>query len=182
MSPETQSNVSALNNPTGFTRAYRAYAPRAFAAAYRVLGEAAAAEDVVQDVFLTLWRSPEKFDPRRGNLPGYVAMMARSRAVDRMRSRHAGEAAVERLGRRDEERGGEQESPLDVAIRREERSRALDAVAKLPTPQREAVLLAYGRDLSAAETAAAAGVPLGTAKSRLRLGVRKAKESVAPAA
>ena len=89
-----------------------------------------AAEDVVQDVFMTLWLHPEKFNPDRGSLPGYVAMMARSRAVDRMRSRQAGDAAVERLGRRDEERGAGAESPADAVVRREEGGRALGALAR----------------------------------------------------
>jgi RNA polymerase sigma-70 factor, ECF subfamily len=173
--------MNALATPTGFSSAYRAHSPRAFSAAFRVLGDVAAAEDVVQDVFVTIWRNPDKFDPERGSLPGYVAMMARSRAVDRMRSRQARDAAVERLGRRDE-RDAVSESPADAVLRRDEGTRALQALADLPAAQREAVLLAYGRDLSAAELADAAGVPLGTAKSRLRLGLQKARESLAPAA
>jgi RNA polymerase sigma-70 factor, ECF subfamily len=174
--------MTPLKSPSGFSNAYRDNVPKAFAAAYRVLGDAAAAEDVVQDVFMTLWRHPDKFDPDRGSLPGYVAMMARSRAVDRMRSRQAGDTAVERLGRRDEERGDADESPAEAVIRREEGDLALNALAQLPRRQRDAVLLAYGRGLSAAEIAEEAGVPLGTAKSRLRLGLQKARESLAPAA
>ena len=174
--------MTPLETPAGFSSAYRDNVPKAFAAAYRVLGDAAAAEDVVQDVFMTLWRHPGKFNPDRGSLPGYVAMMARSRAVDRMRSRQAGDAATERLGRRDEERGDGDESPAEMVVRREESARALGALAELPKRQRDAVLLAYGRGLSAAEIAEAAGVPLGTAKSRLRLGLQKARESLAPAA
>ena len=177
--------MSPLETNAGFTSAYRTCAPRAFSAAYRVLGDAAAAEDVVQDVFTTLWREPRKFDPGRGSLPGYVAMMARSRAVDRMRSRQARDGAVERLGRRDE-RDAVAESPVDAVLRREDGRRALGAVADLPTPQREAVLLAYARGLSAAELAETSRVPLGTAKSRLRLGLEKAREALgdeaAPAA
>jgi RNA polymerase sigma-70 factor, ECF subfamily len=173
--------MTPLGNPSGFTSAYRTNASRAFAAAYRVLGDAAAAEDVVQDVFMALWRHPHKFNPDRGSLPGYVAMMARIWAVDRMRSRQAGDAAVDRLGRRDEERGEATESPADAAIRHEEGDLALSALARLPKVQRDAVLLAYGRGLSAAEIAEAADVPLGTAKSRLRLGLQKARESLAPA-
>jgi RNA polymerase sigma-70 factor, ECF subfamily len=174
--------MSSLKTPSGFADAYRVNAPKAFAAAYRVLGDAAGAEDVVQDVFLTLWRHPDKFNPDRGSLPGYVAMMARSRAVDRMRSRQAGDAAVERLGRRDEGQSEAAESPADAAIRHEESGQALAALSRLPKRQRDAVLLAYGRGLSAAEIAEASSVPLGTAKSRLRLGLQKARESLAPAA
>ncbi|MBN1529042.1 MAG: sigma-70 family RNA polymerase sigma factor [Thermoleophilaceae bacterium] len=162
-----------------FSEAYAAHRPRAFSSAMRVLGDHAAAEDVVQDVFLTLWRDPGLYDPARGSLAGYIAMMARSRAVDRARSLTAARGAVERLGVRDEARPGTEEGPADVAARREDRGRVLEAVAKLPALQREAILLAFGKGLSAAEIAAASDVPLGTAKSRLRLGLQKTREALA---
>lgn len=162
-----------------FSKAYAAHRSRAFSSAMRVLGDQAAAEDVVQDVFLAIWRDPKLFDPSRGSLAGYVAMMARSRAVDRVRSLNAARGAVERLGVRDEERPGAEDGPGEVAARHEDRGVVLEAVAKLPTLQREAILLAFGKGLSAAEIAAASGVPLGTAKSRLRLGLQKTRDAVA---
>jgi RNA polymerase sigma-70 factor (ECF subfamily) len=162
-----------------FSRAYAELRPRAFSSAMRVLGDAAAAEDVVQDVFLAIWRDPGLYDPSRGSLAGYVAMMARSRAVDRARSLTAARGAVERLGVRDEERPGDQDGPGEVAARREDRGRVLAAVAKLPALQRDAILLAFGKGLSAAEIADASGVPLGTAKSRLRLGLQKTRDALA---
>lgn len=164
---------------TEFSSAYAAHRSRAFSSAMRVLGDHAAAEDVVQDVFLALWRNPDLYDPARGSLAGYVAMMARSRAVDRARSMTAARGAVERLGVRDEERPGTEDGPVDAAARREDRGRVLAAVAKLPVRQREAILLAFGRGLSAAEIADASGVPLGTAKSRLRLGLQKTRDALA---
>jgi RNA polymerase sigma-70 factor, ECF subfamily len=171
----------ALGSHAGFTAAYLAHRRLAFSAAQRVLGDAAAAEDVVQDVFIALWRDPSKFDPRRGGLPGYVAMMARSRALDRVRSRNAGAAAVERLGVRDAEREGAEESPAERAVRRDETGRVLLALGELPAAQRDVMLLAYGRGLTTAEVARAVGVPLGTAKSRLRLGLRRTQQAVAAA-
>ena len=75
----------------------------------------------MQDVFLTLWRDPALFDPARGSLAGYVAMMARSRAVDRVRSLTAGSAAVERLGVRDEARPRRRGRPGDAVVRHDER-------------------------------------------------------------
>jgi RNA polymerase sigma-70 factor, ECF subfamily len=174
--------MTVLASTSGFSTAYREHYPLAYSAAYRVLGDAAAAEDVVHDVFAALWRDPSKFDPRRGSLPGYVAMMARSRAVDRVRSRNAGSAAVDRLAVLDADRAGEAESPAEFAVRREEAGRVLAALSELPAAQRDAVLMAYGRGLSTAEIAKAAGVPLGTAKSRLRLGLQRTREAVATAA
>jgi RNA polymerase sigma-70 factor, ECF subfamily len=175
--------MSVLTSPAGFSAAYRDHYPLAFSAAYRVLGDAGAAEDVVQDVFTALWRAPRKFEPGRGSLQGYVAMMARSRAVDRVRSRNAGSAAVDRLAVRDAVREEEGESAAESVVRREDATRILSALTELPAAQREAVLMAYGRDLSTAEIAKAAGVPLGTAKSRLRLGLQRARQAVSsPAA
>ena len=172
--------MSVLASPSGFSRAYSEHYPLAFSAAQRVLGDAAAAEDVVQDVFTVLWRDPSKFDPARGALPGYVAMMARSRAVDRVRSRNAGAAAVDRLAVADAGRQ-EVESPAESVVRRDEAGRVLAALAGLPAAQRDAVLMAYGRGLSTVEIAKEAGVPLGTAKSRLRLGLQRTREVLVPA-
>jgi RNA polymerase sigma-70 factor (ECF subfamily) len=173
--------MTGLASHSSFTSAYLAHSQLAFSAAFRVLGDVAAAEDVVQDVFTALWRDPTKFDPRRGSLPGYVAMMARSRAVDRMRSRNAGTAAVDRLAVLDGARELEEESPAERVARRHEAERVLRALAELPAAQRDAVLLAFVRGLTIAEIARAAGVPVGTVKSRLRVGLRRARQALAPA-
>jgi RNA polymerase sigma-70 factor (ECF subfamily) len=173
-----QRTMTTLASPADFTRAYRAHWPLAFSAAHRVLGDVAAAEDVVQDVFMTLWRDPSKFDPQRGSLPGYVAMMARSRAVDRVRSRSAGMAAVDRLAVRDVERDFEDDTADEQIVRRDETRRVLSALSELPATQRDAVLLAYGRGLTTTEIARESGVPLGTVKSRLRLGLQRARAAI----
>jgi RNA polymerase sigma-70 factor, ECF subfamily len=173
--------VIALASHAGFTAAYLAHRDLAFSAAQRVLGDAAAAEDIVQDVFTALWRDPSKFDARRGSLPGYVAMMARSRAVDRVRSRNAGAAAVDRLAVRDAAREAVEDSTAERIARSDEAGRVLAVVGELPAAQRDAILLAYVRGLTTAEVARAAGVPIGTAKSRLRLGLRRTREALAVA-
>lgn len=170
--------MSVLTSVAGFESAYREHYPLAFSAAQRVLGDASAAEDVVQDVFTVLWRDPSKFDPVRGSLPGYVAMMARSRAVDRLRSRNAGLAAVDRLAVHDARREAGIDTPADSVVRRDEAARVLAALSELPAAQRDAVLLAFGRGLSTAEIARAAEVPLGTAKSRLRLGLQRTRQAL----
>jgi RNA polymerase sigma-70 factor (ECF subfamily) len=170
-----------LASTSDFSAAYREHYPLAFSTAYRVLRDAATAEDVVQDVFTTIWRHPDKFDPQRGSLRGYVAMMAGSRAVDRVRSRNAGSAAADRLAVLDVQREQGVESPAEAVMRRHEAGRVLAAVAELPAAQRDAVLMAYGRGLSTAEIAKAAGVPLGTAKSRLRLGLQRTRQALSTA-
>jgi RNA polymerase sigma-70 factor (ECF subfamily) len=176
-----ESSVTVLASTSDFSAAYREHYPLAFSTAYRVLRDAATAEDVVQDVFTTIWRHPDKFDPQRGSLPGYVAMMAGSRAVDRVRSRNAGSAAVDRLAVLGVQREQGVESPADAVMRRHEAGLVLAAVAELPAAQRDAVLMAYGRGLSTAEIAKAAGVPLGTAKSRLRQGLQRTRQALSTA-
>jgi RNA polymerase sigma-70 factor (ECF subfamily) len=136
-----------------------------------VLHDQGAAEDVVQEVFVHLWRRPRSFDARRGSLRSYITMLARSRAIDRWRSQAVQDSAAERLQLEPATR--EAESAADRAIARERAAWAVKRVARLPDPQREAVLLAYAADMSAAEIATALGVPHGTAKSRVRLGLEK---------
>ena len=176
-----EGSMAVLASTSDFSAAYRELYPLAFSTAYRVLRDAATAEDVVQDVFTTIWRHPDKFDPQRGSLPGYVAMMAGSRAIDRVRSRNAASAAADRLAMLDVQREQGAESPADAVMRRHEAGRVLAAVAELPAAQRDAVLMAYGRGLSTAEIAKAAGVPLGTAKSRLRQGLQRTRQALSSA-
>ncbi len=173
--------MTDLRDPIQFNRAYNEHGPAMQAAANRVLHDPAAAEDVVQDVFMKLWRRPTAFDPSRGSLSSYLTMMARSRALDRWRSRSARAAAVERSAREQTVEAPAQESAAEPVFRRDSQQRVLRALETLPGDQREAVLLAFGRGLSAGEIAAAAGVPLGTAKSRVRLGLQKARLELAAA-
>ncbi len=171
-----------LSNPDQFNRAYREHAPAMLATATRVLREPAAAEDVVQDVFMHLWRKPDRFDPTRGSLSSYLTMTARSRALDRWRTRVARDAAVERSAQQVRLERPVAEDAAEPVLRKDSRRRVLRALDELPGDQREAVLLAFGKGLTAREIALAAKVPLGTAKSRVRLGLQKARTELAAAA
>ena len=170
--------MTDLRDPIQFNDAYKRLAPLALAAANRVLRDEAAAEDVVQDVFMQLWLRPGTFDPARGSLTSYVTMLARSRAVDRWRTRSARDSAVERSAEQARVHHADNESAAEPVIRRERSTTLLNALDELPGEQREALLLAYGRGLTAQDIARATGIPLGTAKSRVRLGLRKARETL----
>lgn len=174
--------MTDLRDPAQFRRAYSAHAPAMLTAAHRVLRDTAAAEDVVQDVFMTLWRKPASFNPGRGPLHSYLTMMARSRALDRWRTRSAREAAVERSAHAHLAEAPHAEDAAGSAIRRDASRRVLHALDRLPQEQREAVLLAFGRGLTTREIATACHVPLGTAKSRVRLGLQKARSELVAAA
>ena len=172
-----------LDDPTAFAAAYDAHSRAVYATAYRVLNDATLAQDVVQDIFLRVWRRPEAFDARRGARGTYLRMMARSRAVDVWREHQAAGRASDRLKAHAEviELKPPEARPADEAERADAAATVRAALAALPAPQREAVVLAYWGGLTAEQIAARVGVPLGTAKSRLRLALGKLRLDTADA-
>jgi RNA polymerase sigma-70 factor (ECF subfamily) len=164
-----------LGDPVVFEQAYDEHSRLVYAAAYRILGNAAQAQDVVQDVFLRLWRRPRTFDSARGELGPYLRMMARSRALDLWREGQAAGRASDRLkvAVAQAEPRDEAERPSTQAERSEQGETVRAAVRRLPDAQREAVVMAYWGGLTADEIARRIEVPLGTAKSRIRLGLEK---------
>lgn len=163
-----------LSSPTQFSEMYDRHHRGVLAAAQRILGNTAQAQDVVQDVFLRVWRNPHKFDATRGDLGSYLRLMARSRALDLWREGQAAGRASDRLKlvvAQEEPRV--EERPARMAEREDERSAVRDALRNLPAAQREAVVLAYWGGLTADQIAKRVDVPLGTAKSRIRLGLAK---------
>lgn len=162
-----------LREPTTFSRVYAEYAPTVEAIARNVLSDQAQAQDVTHDVFLRLWMNPESWDPDRANIGAYLRLLARSRALDAARSRTAAGRASDRL-RDTVVRVGPWVHEAGVDDRTEVRR----AVRRLPHPQREAVVLQYWGDLPDHQVAVRAGVPLGTAKSRIRLGLRRLRDEI----
>jgi RNA polymerase sigma-70 factor (ECF subfamily) len=164
-----------LKDPATFSRAYDEHSRAVYATAYRVLGDATLAQDVVQDVFMRVWRRPESFDARRGSIGTYLRLMARSRAVDVWREHQAAGRATDRLKAEAMviELRPAAPIPSAEAERTDEAATVRAALAGLPEPQREALVLAYWGGLTAEQIAAKVGIPLGTAKSRLRLALGK---------
>jgi RNA polymerase sigma-70 factor (ECF subfamily) len=156
-----------LRDPEQFATAYRSHSRRVRAAAQRVLADVGAAEDVVQEVFVKLWLRPELFDAGRGSLAAFLCVMARSRALDRLRELRALEPATV-------------ESPVAALERREEREELRRALLRLPHAQREALTLAYGCEMSSGEIALQTQVGRATARSRLRLGLGKLRADLGP--
>jgi RNA polymerase sigma-70 factor (ECF subfamily) len=164
-----------LSDPVTFGRIYDDHRRGVHATAFRVLGSNASAQDVVQDVFLRVWRNPQKFDASRGEVGSYLRLMARSRAVDLWREGQASGRAEDRLKvvvAQDVSRGADVQ-PDQLALAAADRSHVRAALGALPDPQREALVLAYWGGLTADQIAVRAGVPLGTAKSRIRLGLAR---------
>lgn len=169
-----------LSNPATFARMYDTHARGVYGAALRILGDPARAQDVAQDVFLRVWRNPGRFDERRGEIGSYLRLMARSRALDLWREGQAAGRARDRLEQataidtdtRPDDR------PSEIAERDEDRAAVRAALRELPQAQREALVLAYWGGMTADEIARRSGVPLGTAKSRIRLGMAKLRTEV----
>ena len=157
---------------------YERHAETVRRAAFSVVRDSALAEDVTQEVFLALWIRPDRYDPERGSFESLLRVMARSRALDA--ARRAG--AIQRAHDRLQEQPGGDSAPADPAeaVTNELQSRRLRrAVRELPDEQREAIGLAYWGELTAAEVAARGGIPHGTAKSRIRIGLRKLRRDFA---
>ena len=162
-----------------FEGLYEEYSPAVYRTALRVLSDPTQAQDVVQDVFLRVWRHPDRFDSGRGSLANYLRLMARSRALDIWREAQAGGRARERMKlvalRTDSARAND-DPALAVQLRRD-RAIVVTALARLPAAQRSAVLMAYWGGLTAEQIAERSGVPVGTVKSRIRLGLMKLRDA-----
>lgn len=160
-----------------FERIYDEQSGGVYMTAFTVLGNAAQAQDVVQEVFMRLWRRPDDFDAARGTLENYLRLMARSRALDVWREARVAGRARDRLkvlAQRDEGRADDR--PALAAELRRDRAIVLQALARIPAVQRQAIVMAYWGGLTAEEISARSGVPLGTVKSRIRLGLMKLRD------
>ena len=184
MSKPTSSQSGAGGGISGYLRAmargehaalagcYDQIGPVVFSLAVRMLRDRAAAEDVTQDIFVQVWRQAEKYDAGRGSAEGWIMMIARTRILDRLRSRSAG-VVLKPMGDAVPEAPDAEDWPEDLAITREDAAAVRQAVAELPMEQREAVELAFFDGLTQAEIAERLKIPLGTIKTRIRLGLLK---------
>ncbi len=161
-------------DPHGVELLYARYSGIAFALAYRLLGERGAAEDVVQEAFLNIWRQGATYDTRRGTVRTWLLTIVHHRAIDQMRSARSKSSADTVI---------DYAMPLPAkedtwaeVVQGLEHERVRQAMATLPPEQRQVVDLAYYGGFTQTEIAQRVGIPLGTVKGRMRLALDKLRD------
>ena len=167
----------ATGDQSAMAQLYDESSPLVYSVALRVLGDTADAEEVTLDVYTQVWRTAATYDPNRGKVTAWLATLARSRAIDRLRSR-SGRDRRELPILQFEEMRADSASPELVTDTAQRRRRIMTALAALSPEQREAIELAFFSGLTHSELAERLGQPLGTVKTRIRLGMMKLREQL----
>ena len=158
-------------NQEAMAELYLRYSGVVYAVALRVLGDTAAAEDILQEIFMQLWRNPGSFDSGRGNLAPWLAVITRNRAVDLIRKRRPQTEISETIVSVETDFAGEAD-----------RGRAMDKVRavlnEMPTAQRSSLEMAYFEGYSHSEISEKTGEPLGTIKTRIRSGLMLLRKAI----
>src|SRR5215475_3131739 len=167
-------------DPEAFAVFYDRHGGVAYSLAYRIVGDPGAAEDVTQEAFISVWRSGARFDRARGSVRSWMLSIVRNRAIDSLRAGAASKAP--KLTFDDDaalEQRPAEELTEEEAIRHETASEVRGALGQLPGDQSKVIELAYYGGFSQSEIAEMLGVPLGTVKGRMRLGMEKIRSELA---
>jgi RNA polymerase sigma-70 factor, ECF subfamily len=170
-----------MRDPEALAELYDDTSSLLYGLAMRILNDSADAEEIVLDVYQHVWKSAHTFDENRGAVWGWLAVLTRSRAIDRLRqagARRRRELPVEHSY----EKASGSPGPELESIQGEEHRIVRRALETLSSGEREAIELAYFSGLTHVEVAEALGEPLGTVKSRIRAGMRKLRDALAPVA
>ncbi len=162
-------------HPQALAQLYDRYGNLMYSLAFSILGTTQEAEDLIQEIFLVLWRNCT-YNPARGSFKSFLMVLVRSRAIDQVRSRQA----VLRRNERSSHEALHQTSrlPLDAAVSDEISQRVKAAMAELPDNQRQALEMSYFEGLTQVEISNHLNVPLGTVKSWVRLSFNKLRHSL----
>ena len=165
----------AEGDPRAFARLYDATGPQVYGVAFKVLGNASMAEETVQEVFLEVWRKASLFNPARGSARAWLSIIARRRALDRLRT--------EQAHTRRAQRAGWQPPPvpddvIDLTINLLEESAVRAALADLAPQQRRAIELAYLGGNTYRQVALMLGTPEGTVKTHIRKGLAQLRQNM----
>jgi RNA polymerase sigma-70 factor (ECF subfamily) len=166
----------ASREPAAAAELYERFASRVYGLGIVMLGGDAAAQDLVQDTFVKLWRSADRYDPRRGKLETWVLLVARSLAIDSLRRRVLEARVLERNPPPHE--ASDEPGPDARAEVADLSERARRAMQSLTDGQRAALELAYFGGKTSAEVAELEGIPIGTAKTRIRTALLRLREAL----
>ena len=169
----------ADKDPEAFEVFYDRHGGAAYSLAYRIVGDRTRAEDVTQEAFLSIWRSGGRYDRARGSVRAWTLGITRNRAIDALR-RESGRAP--KLTFDDDAILEQRPSPEltdEEAMRREAAGELRGALRELPSEQSKVIELAYFGGFSHSEIAEMLGMPLGTVKGRMRLGMEKIRGQLA---
>jgi RNA polymerase sigma-70 factor (ECF subfamily) len=160
-----------------FEALYDRYGDLVYSVALRVVGDPPVAQDITQDVFLRVWRRPDQFDLTRGKFVTWLMSVTRNKSIDERRSRGR-RLRHEALPSSDDEEDvlpsrSERDDPAVATVLADERAAVREAMLILPPEQKLAIELAYFKGLTQLEIANKLGQPLGTVKTRIRLGMQK---------
>jgi RNA polymerase sigma factor (sigma-70 family) len=155
----------------------RRFQDRVYGVARLIVGETRMAEDVAQEAFLRAWRCAPNFDPRRGSVITWLHAITRNLAIDALRRRRTGPVDLDILML---EPDTQAKAPDEMAADADAGSRLREAVGHLPLEQRRAVILAFFYGQTARDISIGERIPLGTAKTRIRLGMTKLRAALDP--
>ncbi len=164
-------------DPRAFELLYDRHGGAAFSLAYRIAGKQTAAEDVVQEAFLSIWRSRLRYDKTRGSVRTWVLGIVHNRAIDGLRRSTVHDRARETLDVVEERHEARERTDVEVARREEARS-VRGALNSLPDEQRKTIELAYFGGYTHTEISELLKEPLGTVKGRMRLGLEKMRREL----
>lgn len=171
----------AMRDIKAFEALYDRYGTLVYSTALRVVGDAQLAEDIAQEVFLRIWRRPDHYVPQRGRFITWLLSVARNGAVDQIRTRGrrrrhetAGEESARELP------ADEGRDPALMAQLADERQKVRQALTNLPPEQRQVIEMAYYGGYTQQEIAEMLSQPLGTVKTRIRLGMQKLRAALEP--
>jgi RNA polymerase sigma-70 factor (ECF subfamily) len=159
---------------------YDRYARVIYSLAFKMLGSAEEAEEVVLDTFAQVWREAHRYEASRGRVDGWLFLITRSRALDRLRKRQR-QAKVMAAAAAQISTVQGMPLPAEDLLVVERCEQVAQAMAQLPPEQRQVLELAYFQGLSQSEIAQQTGLKLGTIKTRIRLGLTKLRGILSPA-
>jgi RNA polymerase sigma-70 factor, ECF subfamily len=156
---------------------YDRYSKLVYSTAAQILNNIEEAEEVTQETFLRLWQRSEIYQPKRGSLSGFLFTMARSRSLDRLRSRQARQQKIQRI-QTFSDYVSDYNPPLEFVTVKERSNLVRAALKQLSDDDRQLLETAYYEGLSQSEIAKRDGIPLGTVKSRARQALKKLRTAL----